>query len=138
MDSLLIELYTLIKVRQSVFIVEQDCPYNDLDNKDQKAFHLMGYQNKKLVSYSRIFPPGVLSYEVVIGRILVVKEFRAKGLGVSLMNKALKVIKSNFGDVTIRLEAQTYLNDFYVKFGFKSVGKEYLEDDIPHISMIRD
>lgn len=130
------ELYNLIKIRQSVFIVEQDCPYEDLDNKDQEALHLMGYERDKLVLYARIFAPGILFSEASIGRILVIKQYRSKGLGVSLMNKALEIIKSDFGNISVRLEAQTYLNSFYKKFGFKNSGEEYLEDGIPHISMV--
>ena len=109
---------------------------NDLDEKDQVSLHLLGYKDNNLVSYARIFAPGIISQEAVIGRILVVKKYRSQGLGVSLINKALEIINSDFGNVSIKIEAQTYLHDFYTKFGFKSVGQEYLEDGIPHVSMI--
>ena len=135
-DLTIDNLYNLIKIRQSIFIVEQNCPYNDLDNKDQSSLHLLGYKKNELVSYARIFPPGILSPEAVIGRILVIKKHRSQGLGFSLINKSLEIIKSDFGNVSIKIEAQIYLYDFYQKFGFKSTGKEYLEDGIPHISMI--
>ena len=137
-DLTIENLYNLIKIRQSIFIVEQNCPYNDLDNKDQFSLHLLGYKKNELVSYARIFPPGILSPKAIIGRILVIKKYRSQGLGASLINRSLEIIKYNFGNVAIRLEAQTYLCDFYKKFGFISKGKEYLEDGIPHVSMILD
>ena len=136
-DLTLDNLYDLISLRQSVFVVEQNCPYEDVDQKDKICFHLLGYKNKKLIAYSRIFPPDIFHKESVsIGRIVVLKSYRKKGIGVGLINESLNFVESNFGKINIRIEAQSYLKEFYSKFGFKIMGDEYLEDGIPHFSMI--
>ena len=98
---------------------------------------MLGYKNKELIAYSRIFPPDVFYKESVsIGRIVVLKSYRKKGIGISLINESLNFVESNFGKINIRIEAQSYLKEFYSKFGFKIIGDEYLEDGIPHFSMI--
>ncbi len=136
-DLTLDNLYDLISLRQSVFVVEQNCPYEDVDQKDKICFHLLGYKNKELIAYSRIFPPDSLHKESVsIGRIVVLKSYRKKGIGVGLINESLNFVESNFGKINIRIEAQSYLKEFYSKFGFKIISDEYLEDGIPHFSMI--
>lgn len=136
-DLTLDNLYDLLSLRQSVFVVEQNCPYEDVDQKDKICFHLLGYKNKKLIAYSRIFPPDIFHKESVsIGRIVVLKSYRKKGIGVSLINESLSFVESNFGKINIRIEAQSYLKEFYSKFGFKIISDEYLEDGIPHFSMI--
>jgi len=136
-DLTLDNLYDLISLRQSVFILEQNCLYEDVDQKDKLCFHLLGYKKKELIAYSRIFPPDSFYKESVsIGRIVVLKSHRKKGIGVDLINESLNFVESNFGKINIRIEAQSYLKEFYSKFGFTIIGDEYLEDGIPHFSMI--
>lgn len=126
-------------LRQEVFVVEQNCPYLDADNKDTHAWHLLGYGNrKKLQAYARILPQWT-SYKdaISIGRIATSQKIRGKGAGKELVNESLKQIKEIFGEEnTVKISAQTYLLKFYEQFGFRSNGKEYLEDNIPHTEMI--
>tara|TARA_R110002072_G_scaffold172410_2_gene326505 strand:- start:419 stop:877 length:459 start_codon:yes stop_codon:yes gene_type:complete len=131
------ELYTVLQVRQEVFVLEQNCLYLDADGKDRKSFHLMGFSGNDILAYARIVEPGVSYEEVSIGRILSSEKARGTGAGVELMNQALSRIEQMYGKVPIRISAQTYLLKFYQKFGFESTGKEYLEDEIPHTEMVR-
>lgn len=131
------ELYECMVLRQAVFVIEQSCLYLDADGKDSNAYHLMGYQENEMVAYARILNPGVSYSEVSIGRVVTSTTIRKTGVGIELMEKALDHIKTTFGEVDVRLSAQSYLLDFYQKFGFRSTGKEYLEDDIPHTEMLR-
>lgn len=130
------ELFDLYYLRQEVFVVEQDCPYQDADRKDLKSYHLMGYQGDVLVSYLRIVQPGVSYREVSIGRVVTKKSFRRKGTGSKLMNKGREELEKIYGLVPIRISAQKYLKTFYEALGYKPTGKEYLEDNIPHIEML--
>jgi len=131
------ELYTVLQVRQEVFVLEQNCLYLDADGKDRKSFHLMGFSGNDILAYARIVEPGVSYEEVSIGRILSSEKARGTGAGVELMNQALSRIEQMYGKIPIRISAQTYLLKFYQKFGFESTGKEYLEDEIPHTEMVR-
>ena len=132
------ELYSVLRLRAEVFVVEQNCPYLDLDEKDQKCFHLMGYNEiKELISYARIVPAGVSFDEVSIGRVVSSPKVRNTGAGKELMQKSIEEIKIKFGLIPIRIGAQLYLKKFYENFGFVAEGKEYLEDDIPHIEMLK-
>ena len=134
------ELYEIMALRQEVFVVEQDCPYLDADGKDQHAWHLMGFdKNDTLIAYARIVPPGI-SYEnyVSIGRIVSSPSVRGKGTGKKLMEASLDAVKKLFNNQPIKISAQCYLIRFYESFGFKTTGTEYLEDNIPHIAMIRE
>mgnify|MGYP001316993647 CR=1 FL=1 len=129
------ELYELLKLRTSVFVVEQNCPYQDLDGKDSQATHLLGYK-KKLIAYSRIFPPGTIDKEhASIGRIITTKQERGKGIGFNLVKKSISFCKEHFGDQIIKISAQVYLKKFYNQCGFVEKGKIYLEDGIPHCAM---
>lgn len=130
------ELYTILQLRSEVFVMEQHCIYQDVDGKDQKAFHLMGYKNDKLVAYTRIFKPGDYFTEASIGRVLVKKNFRKHRFGYAIMEASVNFIKSELKQSIIKISAQVYLKDFYKNLGFKEVGEEYFEDDIPHITMI--
>lgn len=132
------ELYEVMALRQEVFVVEQDCPYLDADGKDQICWHVMGYENEKLVAYTRLAPKGVF-YEKypAIGRVITAQSIRGRGLGVKLMEETIAQCDALFGKETIKISAQCYLLKFYNSLGFESVGEEYLEDGIPHISMIR-
>ena len=129
-------LYLILKIRQEVFVIEQKCNYLDADNLDQYSKHLIGFKDEKIVAYMRIVDSNKLYEYVSFGRILVVKEYRGMGLGIDLMNQALHMI-SIPGD-SIIMSAQSYLIDFYKKFDFNTIGEEYLEDNIPHVKMIRN
>jgi ElaA protein len=132
-----VELYELMKLRLEIFVVEQNCPYQDADGKDLKSLHLMGYSNDGvLVTYCRILPAGVSYAEVSIGRVVSSSLVRGSGTGKQLMVEALKCIQQKFGNISVRISAQSYLLKFYESFGFRSIGKEYLEDNIPHMEML--
>lgn len=133
----LTELYDLMVLRQEVFIVEQDCPYQDADGKDQDSLHVLGYDGELLVAYTRIVPPGV-SYEkyASIGRVVNKQSHRRLGLGKSLMDYSIKLTKVTHPSHPIKISAQEYLTKFYSGLGFKVIGEGYLEDDIPHVAMI--
>ena len=126
-------------LRQEVFVVEQNCPYLDADGKDLPAHHLLGYNNKgQLLAYCRLLPKGV-SYEKYpsFGRVVTAASIRGDGHGRKLMEKTLEWMGRLFGKEAIKISAQCYLIPFYESLGFQTVGKEYLEDDIPHIGMVR-
>lgn len=133
------ELYDLLQLRSAVFVVEQDCVYQDLDNLDQKAIHLLGCnKEKKLVAYARILPENIpYPNYCSIGRIISSFDMRGKGLGKVLMEKSLTYCRENFKSIPIKIMAQYYLLDFYRSFGFEEVGEKYLEDGIWHIDMVR-
>jgi ElaA protein len=135
----LIELYEIGRLRQEVFVLEQNCPYVDFDGKDLYCYHLMGFdENNRLVAYSRIVPKGV-SYDdyISIGRVITSGLVRKSGLGRILMQESISACEKLFGKSDIKISAQTYLLKFYQSLDFESTGKEYLEDDIPHTEMIR-
>ena len=131
------ELYNILQLRNEVFIVEQNCPYQDLDNKDLYAFHLMGKKENKLVAYSRLLAPGISYSESSIGRVVSSPAARKTGIGKKLMNESIIQIKNLFQTDIIRIGAQLYLKKFYESFGFIQEGDTYLEDNIPHIIMLR-
>lgn len=131
------ELYDLLQLRSEVFVVEQDCVYQDIDGKDQKALHILGYKDKDLVAYTRLFKPGDYFEEASVGRVVVKANARQHKYGYDIMNASIKAVKEYFNQTTIRISAQTYLKQFYNNLEFKEVGEEYLEDGIPHINMIR-
>jgi len=131
------ELYSILQLRNEVFIVEQNCPYQDLDNKDLYAFHLMGMKENKLLAYSRLLAPGISYSESSIGRVVSSPAARKTGIGKRLMEESILQIKNLFQTDTIRIGAQLYLNNFYESFGFIQEGDTYLEDNIPHIIMLR-
>ncbi|MCT4629785.1 GNAT family N-acetyltransferase [Winogradskyella sp.] len=136
-DLITTELYDLLQLRSEVFVVEQDCVYQDIDGKDEKALHILGYKENKLVAYTRIFKPGDYFNEVSIGRVVVKENERQHSYGYDIMNASIKAIEAHYNTSEIRISAQTYLKKFYNNLGFKEVGEEYLEDDIPHINMIK-
>ncbi|AFL83626.1 putative acyltransferase [Belliella baltica DSM 15883] len=131
------ELYDLLRLRSEVFVVEQNCVFLDLDDKDQKCFHLLLYQENGLVAYTRIVPAGLSYEEVAIGRVVSSPAFRGKGLGRKVMELTLDACYQLFGSCDIRLGAQTYALGFYESLGFKSDGEIYDEDGIEHIEMVR-
>ncbi|MEL0455335.1 GNAT family N-acetyltransferase [Flavobacteriaceae bacterium SZ-1-7] len=130
------ELYDLLQLRSEVFVVEQNCVYQDIDGKDEKALHVLGFKNNKLIAYSRIFKPGDYFEKASIGRVVVAKKERHYKYGYDIMKASIKAIKIHFQESTIKISAQCYLKQFYTNVGFKAMGAEYLEDDIPHIAMI--
>jgi ElaA protein len=129
------ELYSVLRLRSEVFVVEQDCVYQDIDNKDQIAIHLLGYINKELIAYSRLFNEGDYFKETSFGRAIIKKEKRGQGYGDELVKESLKTIKNYYGNKKVKISAQAHLKSFYSKHAFIAKGKEYLEDGIPHVSM---
>ncbi|TNJ47084.1 GNAT family N-acetyltransferase [Tamlana fucoidanivorans] len=133
-----LELYKLLQLRSEVFVVEQDCVYQDIDGKDEQALHILGFKNKKLVAYTRVFKPGVYFKASSIGRVVVSKHERNHKYGYDIMEASIKAIKSYYNEDLIKISAQCYLKQFYTNCGFKAVGESYLEDGIPHIAMIKE
>ena len=131
------ELYDILQLRIEVFAVEQDCVYQDLDQKDQKAIHLFFKENDKIIAYTRLFAPGKYFVEASIGRVVVDANFRKKGLGHILMKESIRAVQKLFNTSKITISAQTYLQRYYESHGFKQVGSGYLEDGIPHIEMLK-
>ena len=132
------ELYQLLQLRSEVFVVEQDCVYQDIDDKDQVALHVLGYDGFRLVAYTRIFKPGDYFKEASIGRVVVKQKERNKAYGYDIMKASIQAVSTNYNTNNIRISAQLYLTHFYNNLGFKEVGEEYLEDGIPHINMLKD
>ena len=131
------ELYALLHLRAEVFVVEQDCPYQDVDNKDKNAIHVFAEKNAEIVAYARILKPGDYFQETCIGRIVTKQTLRGTGLGRELVKKSIEYIEAHFKTNTIHISAQTHLKRYYESFGFIQDGAEYLEDNIPHIGMTR-
>ncbi len=131
------ELYKILRLRAQVFVVEQDCVYQDIDNKDQKALHVIGYKNNEVVAYTRIFEAGNYFKKASIGRVVVAEKERKYGYGHDLIKESIDAIEKYFETKDIKISAQTYLKKFYKAHGFEQVGEEYLEDGIPHIGMVR-
>lgn len=132
-------LYELIQLRINVFVVEQDCPYRELDDKDKLAdtLHLIGFNERgKMLAYARLLAPNVSFPEASIGRILVVKENRGKGIARQLVNQGINITKQTWSDSNIQIGAQRYLQHFYESIGFQINSEVYLEDGISHINMI--
>ena len=130
------ELYNILKERTAVFVVEQNCPYLEVDGKDLQSYHLYIEENDEIIAYLRILPPGVSYEELSIGRVLVKKEHRRKKLGQQLMAFALQFIQNELKETTIKIQAQAYLHNFYASFGFQAISEIYLDDNIPHIDML--
>lgn len=131
------ELYAVLKARIDVFVIEQNCPYPDLDNYDQKAVHIWAEEDGQVLAYCRVFDKGIKYEETSIGRVLTTEQARGKSLGKLLIQYAVETIENRFHTPEIRISAQDYLLRFYGGFGFEDTGKTYLEDDIPHTEMIR-
>ena len=131
-----LELYKIMQLRIEVFVVEQHCPYQDLDGLDEVGTHLWLEEDNEVVSYLRINPPKTRFDEVSFGRIVTKQSARKKGLSEAIILKALEiVVKEDLGPV--RISAQSHLKKYYEKFGFSKTSEEYLEDGIPHIEMLR-
>jgi ElaA protein len=133
----IVELYNLLQLRSEVFVVEQNCVYQDIDGKDEKALHLIGEDNGHIVAYTRLFKPNDYFDRASIGRVVVKQIYRDKKLGHILMQEAIQAIQSEFNEIKITISAQLYLKKFYESHGFIQTSETYLEDDIPHIEMKR-
>ena len=132
------DLYQILRLRSEVFVVEQDCVYQDLDNKDQNATHLYYKENSEIVAYTRIFKAGDYYENPCIGRVVVSKKNRGNDLGKKIMIDSMEYIKQNIKGEKIELSAQKYLDKFYKDLGFYKIGEDYLEDGIPHQRMLFD
>ena len=130
-----LELYKLLQLRSEVFIVEQNCVYQDIDDKDQKAVHLLGKRNSEIMAYARLFKAGDYFENAAIGRVVIGANYRENKWGNDLMREAIAGIESHFETTKITISAQLYLQKFYESHGFVVTSETYLEDAIPHIEM---
>jgi ElaA protein len=131
------QLYALLQLRTEVFVVEQNCVFQDMDGADDKAMHLLGTQDDKLAAYARCFNAGVKFKEASIGRVITQAHLRGTGAGHALMQQALGSMKMVWGVQPIRIGAQARLEKFYQQHGFATASEPYIEDSIPHIEMLR-
>ena len=131
------ELYAILRLRTEVFVVEQTCIFQDMDNKDQLSFHFMGFEKNTLVAYTRLVPPGISYNEPSIGRVVTSSSIRRGGLGKLLMTKSIEEIIRLYGKTPIKIGAQLYLKNFYESLGFTQTSDVYDEDGIDHIEMLR-
>ena len=131
------ELYALLQLRSEVFVVEQNCVYQDIDYKDQKAVHILGFKNEKLIGYTRIFKSGDYFNEASIGRVVIAKNERSFKYGHLIIQHSIEAVYQYFKETIIKISAQQHLKNFYETHQFVQVGEWYLEDDIPHIPMIK-
>jgi ElaA protein len=135
------ELYAAVRLREEVFVVEQQCPYQDADGRDPHAWHLLGWADdqsgRKLVAYARIFEPGVRYTEASIGRVVTAPQARGTGLGKALMAEALRRLDGLASGQPVKIAAQRRLEKFYLELGFRTVSSPYEEDGIIHVDMIR-
>ncbi len=132
------QLYAVLQLRSNVFVMEQNCPYQDMDGFDAQAVHVMGWADASLVAYARCFPAGIKFAEASIGRVITSAALRGTGAGPVLMQQAINCAYQHWGAQSIRIGAQAHLNKFYGKLGFIETGAPYIEDGIPHIEMLRN
>lgn len=130
-------MYQLLRLRSEVFVVEQQCIFLDMDNKDQHCHHLLGWIGEELAASTRLVPPGLSYEEISIGRVVSSPRFRGKGIGRLLMEESIRACYQLWGRRNIRIGAQLYLENFYQSLGFVTDGEPYLEDGIPHVEMLR-
>jgi len=130
------ELYSIMQLRNEVFVVEQNCVYQDADDKDLLSMHLCGWDGTKLVAYTRIIPQGISYTEASIGRVVTSPAYRKTGAGRQLMKESISRCFGQFNCNAIKIGAQVYLTAFYESLGFAPCSSQYLEDGIPHIEMI--
>jgi len=132
------ELYEILQLRSEVFVVEQECVYQDIDGKDEKALHILGKKEGKIVAYTRCFAPNIYFEEAAIGRVVVKETERKFGYGHQILKASIEEIQQRYQTTTIKLSAQQYLTHFYETHNFKQIGEGYLEDGIPHIAMLKN
>lgn len=134
-----VKLYALLRLRSEIFVLEQDCAYQDIDMIDRDCIHINGEEEEKLLAYARIIPPPFAeSGNTEIGRLVVAREYRHKGYATSLMQYTTEQCRKRFPHSPIYIKAQNYLEKFYRNLGFVSTGDYFLEDNIPHQAMILD
>ena len=131
------ELYAVLQLRNEVFVVEQNCVFQDADDNDQTAWHLMGFNDQQLVAYTRLLPSDTIYREASIGRVITSSSVRRTGIGKELMRQSIEAVYSLFGKQPIKIGAQLYLKRFYESFGFEKISDVYLEDGIQHIYMLK-
>lgn len=131
------EYHRILALRTCIFVVEQDCPYQEADDKDLLSYHVYGLLNGTVVAVCRIIPPAVSYSEISIGRVAVAKKYRGTNVGNELMIQSLSFILKKWDTQSVRISAQEHLQKFYSRFGFKTVSYVYLEDNIPHVEMLR-
>ncbi len=132
------QLYAVLALRETVFVLDQSCAYVDADGKDPQALHLLGTEHDKLVAYARLFPPHAPDAALVFGRVVTAKSARQKGYGKKLMLELIRYCDAHYPGISLKCSAQLYLKDFYISLGFYTQGEPYHTDGIPHISMRRD
>lgn len=140
------ELYAILKERVNIFVVEQNCPYPEIDDNDQAAYHLFkvnesneeNKENGDVMAYLRILPSGVVYKEASFGRVIVKEQYRGLGLAKEMIDQAMYFLQYTLNEHKIKIQAQDYLRDFYASFGFDAISGVYLEDGIPHVDMIFD
>ncbi|MFB5678388.1 GNAT family N-acetyltransferase [Paenibacillus terreus] len=130
------EVYRILQARVNVFMLEQNCLYPEIDGKDQTSRHLFLEADGEIAAYCRLVPRGVSYDDASIGRVLVKEAYRGKGLAQELMKRAIAFLKDEWGETTVKIQAQNYLHGFYGSFGFQAVSDVYLEDNIPHVDMV--
>ena len=132
------ELYSILQLRNEVFVVEQNCVYQDADNKDQASYHFTGWMNDRLIAYTRLLPRGIAYNDYVsIGRVVTSPSERGNGIGKELIQRSIEQLNNLYESVPIKIGAQIYLKKFYSELGFQQTSDIYLEDGIEHIEMIR-
>jgi ElaA protein len=132
------QVYDMLQLRSEVFVVEQNCVFQDIDGYDAQAMHVLGYIEKKLVAYARCFNAGVKFTEASFGRVITHSSVRGMGVGHVLVQHAIDCVQRTWGTQPIRIGAQAHLDNFYGKLGFVKTGAIYLEDGIPHTEMLRN
>jgi ElaA protein len=131
------QLYAILQLRNEVFVVEQNCVFQDADNNDPYAWHLMGWHHNQLIAYTRLVPAGIIYDQASIGRVVTSPGVRHMGMGKILMQQSIETIYQLFGKVDIKIGAQLYLKKFYESFGFVQTSDVYIEDGIEHIYMLK-
>jgi len=133
-----LELFEILKLRQAIFVVEQECAYPDIDDTDKVALHFSGHVDAQLAAYVRLIKPGVTYEYASIGRVVVAANYRSCGLGRLLMHESIAKMQELFPGDKLKIGAQKHLEEFYNSLGFATISKPYLEDGIPHIDMLKD
>lgn len=134
-DLTIHELYTILQERNAIFVVEQECAYQEIDGRDQESLHLSAWDGDVLVAYARLMPAGVKYEEPSIGRVIVNSEYRGQGIARELIDRAMKAMREKWDVQSIKLHAQSHLTSFYGSFGFDEISESYLDDGIPHTDM---
>ncbi|WP_017814979.1 GNAT family N-acetyltransferase [Paenibacillus shenyangensis] len=130
------ELYQILKERTDIFVVEQNCPYPEVDGRDVDCYHLFKLENEQIAAYARLLPPGIAYAQASIGRVIVPSIHRGKGYAGELFTRAVDFIQQELHEMEIKIQAQEYLCRFYGAYGFKPISDSYLEDGIPHVDML--